>query len=507
MKILLFLLLPALALAADKKTSKGPLPLDYYAIEKLMMPLGVGPEIGGLDAFPDGRIVACFHHGEVGIYNPKDKTWKIFAEGLHEPLGVLIEDEKHILVMQRPELTRLTDDDGDGVADKYETVWDGFGLSGNYHEFAFGPVRAPDGKLFVGLNLASQGDTVFKEVRGQFSPIGIPREQFYTGNWKKDGKDAGRMYSRVPYRGWVVQIDPKTGEATPWACGFRSPDGLGFDAEGRLLVDDNQGDWRGSSELFVVMRDGFYGHPASLVWRKDWDGRVPLEVPIEDLNKLRTPAAVWFPHGIFANSPTQIVTIPKTKAWGALGGQVIVGEMNSAKILRTMLEEVDGTWQGALVTFIKEDTLKSGVHRMVFVGDKLYVGHTHLSWAGGEGITALLPKAKLPFEVQDMKITPKGFRFTFTEPLDEASAIQELWDATRYTYAYHSNYGSPQLEKAEVDVTSVKFSNNDRTAEVEVNELKPDLVYDFDLSKLKSSKGVVLLNPRIAYTVRRIPSK
>ena len=41
--------------------------------------------------------------------------------------------------MQRPELTRVKDTDGDGTADEYETVFDGFGMSGNYHEFAFGP--------------------------------------------------------------------------------------------------------------------------------------------------------------------------------------------------------------------------------------------------------------------------------------------------------------------------------------------------------------------------------
>ena len=154
------------AAAAPAKTSstkeKSDPVAEFYTLGKIIMPAGIAPQVGGLDAMPDGRLVACFHHGEVGIYTAKDKTWKMFAEGLHVPLGVLVENEHSILVMQRAELTRLKDDDGDGVADSYDTVYDGFGMTGNYHEFAFGPARGPDGMLYISLNLASQGDTVFK---------------------------------------------------------------------------------------------------------------------------------------------------------------------------------------------------------------------------------------------------------------------------------------------------------------------------------------------------------
>lgn len=501
---LLSCLLLGTAAHVSAQTAKPDPVAAAYTIGKLMMPGGIAPEIGGLDALPDGRIAACFHHGQVAIYNPKDKSWKTFAEGLHEPLGILVEDERSMLVMQRPELTRLRDTDGDGVCDSYETLWDGFGMSGNYHEFAFGPVRAPDGKVFVSLNLASQGDTIFKEVRGKFSDIGVPREQFYA-NWKAVGKDVGRMYSRVPLRGWVVQVDPATGKAEPWASGFRSPNGIGFDAAGNLLVDDNQGDWRGTSELFAVKKGGFYGHPASLVWRADWDQRVPIQMPVSDLEKLRTPAAVWFPHGHFANSPTQIVRIPQTKAWGPYAGQTIVGEMNSPKILRVLMEEVDGTWQGAAVNWIENEALKRGAHRLLFANDVLYVGRIHLSWVGSEGIGTVTPTGKTPFDVLDMKITPKGFRFTFTEPLDETSGGAELWAGEHYTYRYHKEYGSPQIAKEETEVVKVTLSDDRRTAEIELSNWALNHVYEFKLDKLKSDSGAALLNRRIAYTVRKVP--
>ena len=53
--------------------------------------------------------------------NPKTGSWKLFADGLHTPLGVLALSDREILVSQRPELTLLGGLDGDGVADQYST--------------------------------------------------------------------------------------------------------------------------------------------------------------------------------------------------------------------------------------------------------------------------------------------------------------------------------------------------------------------------------------------------
>ena len=42
----------------------------------------------------------------------------------------------------------------DGRADAYETVCAAWGMSGNYHEYAYGLVRGADGAFFGTLNLA-----------------------------------------------------------------------------------------------------------------------------------------------------------------------------------------------------------------------------------------------------------------------------------------------------------------------------------------------------------------
>jgi hypothetical protein len=136
---LLALLFFTTSLKAQTLTPKDSA-ANYYEVENITLPDGLVAETGAIGFMPDGRFVACFHRGEVMMYNQKTKQWKMFAEGLHEPLGMMVINNHEILIMQRPELTRVKDTDGDGVADVYQTLTDDFGMSGNYHEFAFGPI-------------------------------------------------------------------------------------------------------------------------------------------------------------------------------------------------------------------------------------------------------------------------------------------------------------------------------------------------------------------------------
>ena len=77
-------------------------------------------------------------------------------------------------------------------------------MTGNYHEFAFGPARDKAGNYHVGLNPASSGASIRPEIRGEFRHYGISREQFY----KNHRAGSGRMYSATPFRGWILKIAP-----------------------------------------------------------------------------------------------------------------------------------------------------------------------------------------------------------------------------------------------------------------------------------------------------------
>ena len=473
-----------------------------FDVESIPLGLGKDHQVGGITILPDGTIAAVFHEGELRLYDAAKKTWSVFASGLHEPLGILAEDENTFVVIQRPELTRISDTDGDGVADLYETICDDFGMSGNYHEFAFGPVRDSNGDYFVSLNVASNGASVREEIRGEWLELGLPRKDFYVSKEEWGAgvkKKAGRMYSRVPYRGWIVKIDGKTGEMTPWASGVRSPNGLGFDAEGNLFVSDNQGDWLGTSKLHHIEKGNFYGHPASLPWTEGYDGPASIDLKASELEKLRTPAAVWFTQSKMANSPTQPVLIPE--GFGPFGGQMLIGEMNKPRVIRLMLEEVNGVVQGACTPFIDNNGLDMGVNRLAFSPDgSLVLGNTHLSWPGGEGMARISYNDKESFQdVKNIQITPDGFLVEFVEKVPDAAALDEV-TLDRYTFDYHESYGSKQIDKEAVEL--VWSPQGDAGTTFQVSLEKPhreDFCYEFNFP--------MSLNPLLCYTVREIPGR
>src|SRR6476620_3170927 len=145
---------------------------ESYRVETIEMPKGLSAQTGGIDFLPDGHLVACFMRGEVMTYNLKTKQWKLFAEGLQLPLGILAVSNSEVLVMQLSNLIRIKDTDGDGHADLYENATSNFGISGNYHEFNYGPVRDKAGNLFFALNCASSGGGVRAVVRGELNKSG-----------------------------------------------------------------------------------------------------------------------------------------------------------------------------------------------------------------------------------------------------------------------------------------------------------------------------------------------
>ncbi len=460
---------------------------ESYIIETIETPDGLKCETGGLDFLPDGRLVACFQRGEVMIYDPKRNKWSLFAEGLHDPLGIMVINESEFLVMQRPELTRVKDTDGDGQADLYETVTDDFGVAGNFHEYNYGPVKDSLGNLFIAISCPA-GGTIRPEVRGRLDTDGMSKIQF----------------SVVPYQGWVMKLTPN-GVLEPYAMGFRSQNGIGFDSKGNLLVTDNQGDWLGTSTLYHVKEGNFYGHPASLIWKKDWNEGNPFNIPLSKLDSMRTKAAVLFPHGIIANSPTQLIYDNTKGKFGPFSEQIFVGEMNSERIIRVMLEEVDGELQGACIPFIDGKGLRKGNHRLAFAPDgSLWVGQTSHGWPGDDGIQRIVFTDKQPMDIYSMSLTSTGFDLTFTQPVGSTAMDPDNYEFKRYYYEYHKKYGSPRMGIQKISVTNIEVDSGRKVVSLTLDSLKPDYVYELNLRHIKAASGDSLTNSLICYTLNKL---
>ncbi len=133
---------------------ESPKEEDFFKILKVPAPEGTLLEVGGLTMLPNGNLGVATRRGDVFIVeNPTAQRpyFRKFASGLHEILG-LAHHEGSLYMVQRGELTKLTDLNSDGKADWYETIasWP---LSAHYHEYSFGPKITPDGAFIVTTNV------------------------------------------------------------------------------------------------------------------------------------------------------------------------------------------------------------------------------------------------------------------------------------------------------------------------------------------------------------------
>jgi glucose/arabinose dehydrogenase len=108
---------------------------------------------GGFDFFPDGKSAAlCTWSGDVWVVSGIDErleklTWKRFAAGLFQPLGLKVVDGK-VYVHGRDQITRLHDLNNDGEADFYESFNNDLMVTPGFHEFNFDLHTDPEGNFY-----------------------------------------------------------------------------------------------------------------------------------------------------------------------------------------------------------------------------------------------------------------------------------------------------------------------------------------------------------------------
>jgi cytochrome c551/c552 len=511
-----FKMLAMLALSFSFTTIRAqetPKEEDFFKIMKVRVPEGPVLEVGGLVTLPNGDLGISTRRGDVFVVeNPTSNRpyFRKFATGLHEILGIAYKDGA-FYVAQRGELTKLTDKNMDGKADVYETIY-AWPLSGHYHEYSFGPKIAPDGSFFV------------------------------TGNVAFGDQEWWRAESRVPMRGWAMNIT-EDGKMKPWAAGMRSPAGLNV-IDGQLYYTENQGDWVGSGGIWKVNEGDFMGHPASLTWTKRTDSPLKLsseyfyskidERRIKDNNgkyikpenrvnenfktlfdmkkdfpDLRLPA-VWLPYGILGISTSEPVKIPKG-TFGPFEGQLLVGDQGMSIISRVFMEKVNGEEQGA--AFLFRSGFRSGVLRMAWAQDgSLFVGETNRGWGSAgdanEGLERLVYSNKLPFEMKAVRAMPDGFEIEFTSPVDLKSA-QDLasYSVESFIYKYQPVYGSPPVNKETLKVKGVKVSADGLRARIVVDNLRQYYIHTINVPGIREKQNFYsIVHPVAYYTLNNIPA-
>ena len=458
---------------------------DYYALSGVEIPENIELEVGGMDFLPDGRLAVCTRKGEVWLLDDLDGevSYSLFARGLHEPLGLSVRDGR-ICVAQRGEVTALSDENGDGWADRFETLYE-LPLTGNYHEYHYGPLWRPDGSFMTTLNVGWEGKGVSKSL----------------------------------YRGWMLRTVPGR-KPTPYASGMRSPAGFGTNAEGDIFVAENQGDWIGSGRITHLDEGDFAGHPAGLAWADRGD--TPVQLRSADITNeygtmyaahralgkgFKLPA-VWFPHGILGISTAAIRTDRTEGKFGPFAGQLFVSDQGQSKIMRVALEKVNGEYQGAVFPF--REGFSSGLLRLNWdEKGELYAGQTARGWAATGGEEFALEKlswtGKTPFEMYAIRATDQGFDVTFTEPVRPADVRPGAFAIQNFTYKYHNTYGSPAVDIRDNAVEAAQLLPDGKTVRLTLAGFRPGYIYEVKLTGLRSTTGQNLLHDFGYYTLNAIP--
>ena len=482
--------LPALALVFafgpsidSQAVAQQPTESDYYQITTFQPPLGEVIEACGFQYMSDGRLAVCSRRGDIFMVDEPladevlAEQFSVYARGLHEPLS-LAERDGWLYATQRPEVTRMRDTDGDRLADEFETVADGWGISSDYHEYAFGSKFMPNGELAVVLCL--------------------------TGSFSSD----------VPYRGWAVRVTPE-GETVPMCSGVRSPGGIGANHEGEIFYTDNQGPWNGTCGLKHLVQGKFVGHPGGFKWYEIAEKTMGPR-PSEPNDKSRmikemarvdqlVPTVVYFPYGKMGQSASGVVCDQTGGKFGPFANQLFVADQSHSTVMRVFLEKVDGHYQGACFMF-RRGFASGNVGMEMAPSGAMFVGGTNRGW-GSTGnrpfaIQRLNWTGKVPFEIKEMRLIKDGFELEFTKPVDAESAISVAsYKMQTYTYEYRSEYGSPEVDRTNPTITGVTLSDDKKTATLTIDGLQLGHVHELHAKGVKDDAGNPLLHQEAYYTM------
>ena len=423
----------------------------------------------GFDFFSDGRAALCSVSGDVwiisGIDAKLDKlTWKRFATGLFQPLGLKIVNDK-IYITGRDQITRLHDLNKDGEADFYESFNNDIFITSHYHEFA--------------LNLETDSKGNFYFTKG--------------GNLSE---------AVTPHQGTVLKVSKDGGTMEVVATGLRAPNGLSVGPHDEITISDNEGNWVPASRINVVKPGKFLGHVFTS----------HTEQPPTDYDK----PLLWIPHNNnIDNSSGGQVWVTSDK-WGPFKGRMLHMSYGTCSLFEVMSEEVEGQPQAGVVRFPLK--FESGIMRGRFSkrDGQLYLCGLSV-WQSNAGKEGAFQRVRYTGKTvnmpRELHVKPTGIELTFTSPLDATSASDaENYGIEQWAYKWTANYGSPEFslknpeEKAHdpVEIKSVKLSADKKTVTFEIPDLKPvmQMKIKYNISAADGSP----LKQEVYNTIHRVPS-
>ncbi len=160
-----------------------------------------------------------------------------FHEEISDVAGAVLYHEGELFVGVAPDLWKLRDSNGDGILDEKESLVHGFGVHIGFGGHNMSGLKVgPEGKIYWGI-----GDIGFNGV-------------------DKEGNE--HVY---PNCGVIARANPDGSDFEIFAYGVRNTHEFDFDEYGNLISVDNDGDHRGERERIVYLVEG-----SDTGWRINW---------------------------------------------------------------------------------------------------------------------------------------------------------------------------------------------------------------------------------------------
>lgn len=424
--------------------------------EDLVMP-------GAIAADPrDGRVfVASMKRGELFVIrdpddDPKTARFEDYTGGLFQEAYSMVAESGALYVLHRRNITKITDTDDDGKADRFDRVVGlPHGIADTY-DYGYGLMRDKTGAFLM-----------------TYAPYA---NQTMSGS------------------GGLIRL-LEGGKTEEVAYGFRNPLGWCAGPDGDIFYTDNQGEWVATNKLCHIVPGHYYGFPN------------PQQK--QHAQKPFGKTSVWVPYG-WAHSINGVTYDATGGKFGPFAGQFFMAElMFGGAIIRAAVETVNGQTQGSCFPFWGKGLLGPVVVTFDPKG-RLWVGSiTEPGWMAQPDRGAVYRiqfTGEAPFEMRDIRVLPSGFRVNFTTPVDPKTAADPAGYAIEhYRYEYTGAYGSPELDRTKVEAMSAVVSPDGRSVDLTLPPLVKDRVYLITPRAARSLKGEPLANPTGAYTLNEIP--
>ncbi|GGD55404.1 glucose dehydrogenase [Emticicia aquatilis] len=172
-----------------------------------------------------------------GIADKSMRVLNDFFEEITDVAGGLLVRGKEMFIGIAPDLWRVKDTDGDGIFDKKTSISHGYGVHIGFSGHGMsGVTEGPDGRIYwnigdIGANITTADGKKFEH----------------------------------PNSGIIARSNPDGSDFEIFAAGLRNTHEFVFDEYGNLISSDNDGDHPGESERLVHVVEG-----SDAGWRSNW---------------------------------------------------------------------------------------------------------------------------------------------------------------------------------------------------------------------------------------------